>query len=49
MRNVLKQFSIHLDSSPCEPLASDMKVKVEGNYYYPDVLVDCTDGSSDDT
>ena len=33
----------HLRAKPCQPYSSDMKVKIGKNYFYPDVLVDCTD------
>ncbi|AWB66746.1 hypothetical protein C2869_10055 [Saccharobesus litoralis] len=39
--NIFGELRNHLKGSPCEPLASDMKVKVIDNFYYPDVLVDC--------
>lgn len=35
-------FYNHLQDSPCQPYASDMKVKVDKNYFYPDVMVDCS-------
>ena len=46
--NIGRNFGNHLQDSLCQTLSSDMKVKVEGNYYYPDVLVDCTGGSGED-
>lgn len=39
--NFLRSLANHLDSSSCEPLGSDMKVKTNNNFYYPDVIVDC--------
>lgn len=42
-RNVLSAFNVHLKSQPCQPYMSDMQVKVGKKYFYPDVLVDCTD------
>jgi Uma2 family endonuclease len=43
----------HLDGLPCEVFASDMKLKVQTDFFYPDVLVVCnhsdtTNGISDD-
>ncbi len=40
--NVLAEFRNHLKNSPCEPFGSDMKLKVNANFFYPDVMVDCT-------
>ncbi|XSG86304.1 MAG: Uma2 family endonuclease [Methylohalobius sp. ZOD2] len=31
----------HLEDTPCEAFASDMKVRVDDCFYYPDVVVDC--------
>ena len=42
-RNVLSAFTVHLKGQPCQPYMSDMKVKVGKNYFYPDVVVDCSD------
>ena len=39
--NIASEFRVHLKDSPCEPLGSDMKVKVAANFFYPDVIVDC--------
>jgi Uma2 family endonuclease len=39
--NVLSEFSNHLKSSPCEPFGSDMKLRINFNFFYPDVMVDC--------
>ena len=39
--NIAREFGNHLKSTPCEPFASEMKVKVEANYFYPDVMVVC--------
>lgn len=39
--NLHTAFNIHLKGRPCRPYISDMRVKVSGNYYYPDVLVNC--------
>ena len=31
----------HLVKTPCDVFAADMKVKAGGNFFYPDVIVDC--------
>ena len=36
-------LNVHLKGKPCRPYISDMKVKIASNYFYPDVLVDCSD------
>lgn len=40
--NLLIAIGAHLKTSPCEPFGSDMKVKADSNFYYPDVIVDCS-------
>ena len=47
--NIHTAFNIHLKGKPCQPYASDMKVKVGSKYFYPDVLVDCSNLSDDST
>ena len=39
--NIYRKFGNHLEGNPCEPFGSDMKVKVDSNFFYPDVIVDC--------
>ena len=40
--NTFTALSIHLRDSPCEPFASELKVRVAINiFYYPDILVSC--------
>lgn len=41
--NLLKKLANHLEAKPCQPYTSDMKVKTGSKYFYPDVMVDCTD------
>lgn len=40
-RNLIAHFANHLKGKPCQPYMSDLKVKAEQNYFYPDVVVDC--------
>ena len=44
---VANLFYNYLQSKPCQPYASDMKVKVANNYFYPDVMVDCSGQEAD--
>ena len=39
--NVLRKFGNHLENMPCEPFGSDMKLRINDNFFYPDVMVDC--------
>jgi Uma2 family endonuclease len=39
--NVLAEFRNHLKGLPCEPFGSDMKLRINANFFYPDVMVDC--------
>ncbi|MEI7866787.1 MAG: Uma2 family endonuclease [Candidatus Methylumidiphilus sp.] len=41
--NIYLAFGIHLKKTPCEPFASDLKIKVGSNFFYPDVMVVCED------
>ena len=46
--NLYRKLGNHLDNQPCQPYTSDMKVKIGSKFFYPDVLVDCSNlsGSS---
>ena len=44
---VFRMLANHLQDNPCEPYASDMKVKVGKNFFYPDVMVDCSGKEED--
>jgi Uma2 family endonuclease len=46
--NTLVKFANHLNGTPYEAFSSDMKVRADnGNkYFYPDVVVSCTKGDS---
>ncbi len=45
--NIASQLRLHLKGTPCHAYINDMKVRVAGDYYYPDVLVDCSQISND--
>ncbi|HNH44708.1 MAG TPA: Uma2 family endonuclease [Agitococcus sp.] len=45
--NVFATFTNHLKKKPCRPYISDMKVKIGSRYFYPDVLVDCSNLTGD--
>lgn len=47
MANIVREFGVHLKNTPCEPFGSDMKVQVEDNFFYPDVLVVCQHEAND--
>ena len=40
--NIFGILHQHLKGQPCRSYISDMKVKVADNFYYPDVMVDCS-------
>ena len=46
--NVFGELRTYLKNTPCEPFASDIKVKVGGKFFYPDVMVVCKDDSGND-
>ncbi len=39
--NIFAKFHLHLEKTGCTPFSSDVKVKVENDYFYPDVMVVC--------
>lgn len=45
--NVASTLRTHLKGKPCRPYMNDMKVRIAENFYYPDVLVDCSDIAND--
>ena len=45
--NVFLALANHLKKKPCRPYVSDMKVKIGSKYFYPDVLVDCSQLTGD--
>ncbi|NOQ36936.1 MAG: Uma2 family endonuclease [Methylococcaceae bacterium] len=46
--NIARLFGNHLENTPCATFIADLKVKAEGDFYYPDVLVACNDDEGDD-
>lgn len=40
--NIASEFRNHLKGKPCEAFMTDIKIKVGKNYFYPDVVVDCS-------
>ena len=41
--NIIREIGTHLKGNSCVILPSDMKVKVENKFFYPDVMVDCSE------
>lgn len=41
--SVLTVLRAHLRSSPCKVYVSDVKVKIQDIFFYPDLLVSCSD------
>jgi len=46
--NILSGLLTQLINSPCEPFASDIKVKVGSMFFYPDVMVVCKDDTDNE-
>lgn len=45
--NLAGEFRNHLKGSPCSTFSSDIKVGFGKKYFYPDVVVDCTEAEGD--
>jgi Uma2 family endonuclease len=45
--NLAGEFRNHLKGSPCSTFSADIKVGFGKKYFYPDVLVDCTNQQGD--
>ncbi|MBS3951991.1 MAG: Uma2 family endonuclease [Methylomicrobium sp.] len=43
--NLTREFGNHLKNKPCEPFASDVKIKAGSRFFYPDVMVVCDDAT----
>jgi len=46
--NISRKFGNHLERTPCITLVADMKLKVNSNFFYPDVMVVCNDQSDNE-
>jgi Uma2 family endonuclease len=46
--NLHTALNLHLTDMPCEPFASDLKIKAEHCFFYPDLAVVCDDEQGDD-
>lgn len=44
--NVLGEIRQHLKTMRCRPFGADVKIKVAGKFYYPDMMVVCEDKSN---
>jgi Uma2 family endonuclease len=45
--NVSRHFGNHLDGTRCTAVSSDLKVKTDHSFFYPDVVVLCSDENDD--
>jgi Uma2 family endonuclease len=45
--NVSRHLGNHLDGTRCTAVSSDLKVKADHNFFYPDVVVLCADENDD--
>lgn len=45
---IARKFGNHLEGTPCVTFISGLKVKAGRDYFYPDVLVDCSKMAGDD-
>ncbi|KJV06222.1 Uma2 family endonuclease [Methylocucumis oryzae] len=45
--NIAGEFRNHLKGSPCSTFSADIKVAFGKSYFYPDVIVDCTETEGD--
>jgi len=46
--NLFSELKSQLKGKPCKTFMSDMKVKVENNFFYPDVMVVCQEDNAND-
>jgi len=45
--SIVRELGVHLKNTLCEPFASDMKVQVGKDFFYPDALVVCDHEAND--
>ncbi len=45
--NIYRKLGNHLENKSCEPFGSDMKLRINANFFYPDVMVDCNFDNSE--
>lgn len=45
--NLYADLRAHLADTPCEVFTSDIKVKAQNNFFYPDLIVDCESKNGD--
>lgn len=45
--NLYAGLRAHLVNTPCEVFTSDIKVKAQNNFFYPDLIVDCEQKKGD--
>ncbi|MDD5271904.1 MAG: Uma2 family endonuclease [Methylovulum sp.] len=46
--NVYRHFGNHLQNKPCIPYASNLKIKVGNQFFYPDAMVICDEQTAND-
>lgn len=46
--SIYRKIGNFLKNAPCEPFSSDVKVKVENDFFYPDAMVVYKDTSSNE-
>jgi Uma2 family endonuclease len=47
--NISRKFGYHLEGTPCATFIADMKLRIGMDYVYPDVLVDCSAMTANDS
>jgi len=45
--NLIAEMVRHLKNSPCKPFMADIKVKADGCFFYPDLMVVCDENDTD--